>query len=83
MRLRIGKPLFIVLPLTFQRLRCLNALQSVMRATCFPKFLAEILFDIFDQIDYVGDCFCLALTSKRCWLVGQPRMRSIILELAI
>ena len=35
---------------------------------------------IFDFIQYEDDCFALALTNKRCWLIGQPRMKALIRE---
>ena len=43
-------------------------------------FAAEIVSSIFDGIIDAGDCFSLALTSKRCWVIGQRRMKAIILE---
>ena len=54
-----------------------------LRATCFPTIASEIVSSIFDEIEDASDCFCLALTSKRCWLIGQPRMEAVILEHAI
>jgi hypothetical protein len=38
------------------------------------------LAQIFDAIQDDGDCFALALTNKRCWLIGQPRMKAFICE---
>ena len=48
--------------------------------SCFPQFATEIVACIFDEINSAGDCFSLALTSRRCWLIGRPRMKAFILE---
>jgi len=57
-----------------------DATEAAVTASCLPDFPTEIVSHIFEEIDEIGDCFCLALTSKRCWLVGQPRMKTFILD---
>jgi hypothetical protein len=49
-------------------------------STCFPKISPEIVAAIFDEIEDASDCFCLALTSQRCWLIGQPCMKAFALQ---
>jgi hypothetical protein len=51
--------------------------------SCFPQFATEIVACIFDEINDAGDCFSLALTSRRCWLIGRSRMKAFILEHAM
>jgi len=80
--LTLGKFFLHRLAIGLERLHGSERLPRMV-VTCFPKLPPETVSNIFDQIDFIGDCFCLALTSKRCWLIGQPRMKTIILDLAI